>query len=328
MNDMNTTMAPDRKDRKTGLVVFGIFEIILGVFCALMVPLMLAGMLISANLPKASAPPMPAAHMIAVLLVYLLLAVWFVCMGIGSIQAKRWARALMLVSSWFWLLGGLVALVFMLAIMPDMYDQMATNGQMPPQAVTFVKFVMFGFMVVLYLIIPAALVLFYGSKHVKATCEWHDPHVRWTDKCPLPVLALSLLAGSYAVCMPVMGLYGWTIPFFGTILNGAAGAMVVLTGSCLLGYLAWGMYRLRTTAWWCAVFLVTFWGASTGITFSRLSLMAFYEKMNMPALQLERMRQLSFMQTNWMAPLCVLWVVILLVYLLYTKKYFASPRTQ
>jgi len=39
------------------------------------------------------------------ILFYALLAVLFVWLGIGSIMARRWARALVLVSSWFWLVG-------------------------------------------------------------------------------------------------------------------------------------------------------------------------------------------------------------------------------
>ncbi len=38
---------PDFKDRKTGLVIFGILQILLGALCALMVPLMILGIVIS-----------------------------------------------------------------------------------------------------------------------------------------------------------------------------------------------------------------------------------------------------------------------------------------
>jgi len=319
-----TPQSPDFKDRKTGLVVFGILQIIFGGFCALMVPLMIFGMIASAVLDNRSAAPMRPTMMIPGLLLYVLLAAWFIWMGFGSIKARRWARALVLVSSWLWLISGMGGLIFMLLLMPDMYDQMAESGQMPPGAARIMKYVMTGFMTVFYVIIPGVLVLFYGSKNVKATCEFRDSRVRWTDKCPLPVLALSLMFGFWAVSMLFMGFYGCVIPFFGFILTGLSGAGVVLLAILLFGYIAWGTYRLSINAWWCAVLVIIGWALSTGITFSRVSILDFYEKMNFSEQQLDIIRQYSILE-DYMVLFLGLWVVGLLGYLLYTRRYFVLP---
>jgi len=188
-----TVQSSNFKDRKAGLIVFGILQIIFGGFCALMVPLMILGMITSTALKDSSTTSMNASMMIPGVLFYILLAVWFICMGIGSIRARRWARALLLVSSWIWLIGGISGLISVLVLMPDMYDQMAKSGQMPQEMARTMKYIMTVFMTVFYVVIPGVLVLFYRSKNVKATCEIRDPHVRWTDKCPLPVLAVSLI---------------------------------------------------------------------------------------------------------------------------------------
>jgi hypothetical protein len=313
----------DFKDRKTGLVVFGILQIILGGFCALMVPFMVIGMIASAALRNSSAPPINTSMMIPGILFYVLAGVWFIWMGIGSIKARRWARALILVSSWLWLICGTGGLIFMLLLMPQMYDRMGQSGQMPPGAVVVMKYVMMGFMTVFYVIIPAVLVLFYGSKNVKATCEFRDSQVRWTDKCPLPVLAASLLFGVWAVSMLSLGACGWTVPFFGFIATGIKGAAIALVGMLLYGYVARGLYKLSIKAWWCAVLLAILWPLSTAITFSRVSLLDFYQKMNFPQQQLEIIKQYGMPQTSIMALFFGLWVVGFLGYLLYTKKYFA-----
>ncbi|MCH7556232.1 MAG: hypothetical protein IIB56_02115 [Planctomycetes bacterium] len=317
----------DFKDRKTGLVIFGILHIIFGGFCALMVPLMILGMIASIALDKSGAAPMSPAMMIPAVLLYTLIAVWFICMGIGSIKARRWARALVLVSSWLWLISGISGVIFMLLLMPDMYEKMGESGQMPPVAARIMKYVMMGFMTVFYVIIPAALVLFYGSKNVKATCEFRDTKVRWTDKCPLPVLALSLIFGFWAVSMLSMGLYGWVIPFFGSILTGLSGAVVVLLFISLAGYVAWGTYRLSINAWWCAVLLIIAWALSMAITFSRVSILDFYEKMNFPEQQLDAMKQFSISQ-DYMVLFFVLWAAAFMGYLLYTRRYFVRPPEQ
>ena len=324
-NDGKAGGSAEFRDRKTALLVFGIFEILFGALCALMVPFMLLGMLATAAVEESSTPPLNAGMMVPGLLFYVLLAVWFIWMGIGSIQTRRWARALLLVTSWLWLITGITGLLFMLLLLPDLFDQMGKNAQMPPEMAMVMKYVTIGYMGIFYVVIPGALVLFYGSKHVKATCEQRDPRIRWTDKCPLPVLALSLIFGFWAASVLLMGFYGWAIPFFGSILSGMAGAGVALLGMLLLGYVSWGTYRLTIKAWWCAVLLVVAWGISAGITFSRVSLMEFYERMNFPAQQLELMEQYTLTHEPRIVLFSTLWVGVALAYLLYTKRFFARP---
>ena len=211
--------------------------------------------------------------------------------------------------------------------MPDMYEKMGESGQMPPGVARIMKYIMIGFMTVLYVIIPAVLVLFYGSKNVKATCEFRDTKVRWTDKCPLPVLGLSLMFGFWAVSMLFTVCYGCAIPFFGSILTGLPGAGVVLLVTLLAGYVAWGTYRLSINAWWCAVLLITAWVLSAAITFSRVSILDFYEKMNFPEQQLDTMKQFSISQ-DYMVLSLGLWAAAFMGYLLYTRRYFVRPPKQ
>jgi len=328
MTDYEETLqSSDFKDSKTGLVVFGILHLIFGGFCALMVPFAIFGMIASAFLDNSAAAPMRPTMMIPAVLLYALLAVWFICMGIGSIKARRWARALVLVSSWLWLISGISGLILILLLMPDIYDRMGESEQMPPELARIMKYVMTAFMTVLYVIIPAVLVLFYGSKNVKATCEFRDPQVRWTDKCPLPVLAVSLMFGFWAVSMLFTLFYGCAIPFFGFILTGLSGAGVVLLVMLLAGYVAWGTYRLSINAWWCAVLLIIAWALSTAITFSRVSILDFYEKMNFPEQQFDIIKQFSISQ-DYMVLFLGLWVVAFLGYLLYTRRYFVPPPEQ
>lgn len=314
----------DYRDRKTGLVVFGILEIILGGICALAVPMMLFSIILSTTMNKSSDMPMNIGMMIPGMLFYILSAVWFIWMGIGSIKARRWARALILISSWIWLICGIVGLIAMLVFLPTIYDQIAQKGQIPKEMVTIMQYAMFGFIAIVYIIIPGVLVLFYGSRNVKATCEFRDPQVRWTDKCPLPVLAMSLMFGFGAGSMVLMGFYGWVVPFFGYILSGIAGAGIALVSMVLLGYIAWGTYKLDIKAWWCAVLMTIAWAISTGITFSRVSLWDFYAKMNFPEQQLEIMKQFIMPQYSTIAFFFGVWIVAFLGYLLYTRRYFAG----
>jgi hypothetical protein len=327
-NEENQAGALTHKDRKTGLAVFGAIQIIIGCFCAFLVPVMIMAMLAVSLMDKGAEETVNARAMIPGLFVYGLMAVWFIWLGVGSIQAKRWARALTLVASWIWFVSGLTGMIVMLFMMPDMYEQMAQDGQVPANAVTVIKYVTFAFMAVIYIIIPGVFILFYGSKDTLATCEHRDPFVRWTDKCPLPVLALVLTAGCGAACTPCMGLYGWAIPFFGTIATGYAGAGIALVLTALLAYIARGLYKLDLKAWWCATVLAILWGASCTLTFARVTLMEYYEKMNFPEQQLAMLRKMAFTQTNSPLFICLAWCLFLLVYIVYIKRYFAAKPAQ
>ncbi len=53
-------------------------------------------------------------------------------------------------------------------------------------------------------ILPLLFVLFYRSRHVKATCESYHPAPDWSEACPLPLLALSLMFFVGAVTLMVL----------------------------------------------------------------------------------------------------------------------------
>ncbi len=319
--------SPDYKDRKTGLVVFGILQISLGVLCALMVPLMIMGMIVSTAAGGDAVEGFNLRMMIPSALFYVLLAVWFIWIGMGSVKAQRWARALVLVSSWIWLVCGACGFVFVLLFLPNMFDQMPENVEIPAAVVAVMKCVTVAFMALFYVIIPGVLVMFYKSRDVKATCEYRDTKIRWTDKCPLPVLGVSLVCVFWIVSMLSMVAYRWTIPFFGVILSGNSGAIVVLVLVLLLGYAAWGAYKLDMKAWWCTLVVLVGWFLSSIITFSKVDIQTFYEQMGFPEQQLEIMKQYSSLWGS-MSLFLGIWVIVILAYLLYIRKYFTGDSQQ
>ncbi len=313
------------KDRSAGLVAMGIVQIVLGALCGVMVPFMLMATLASAHFEGEAGTTTSPVMMIPGTLFYLAMAVAFIWLGIGSIKARRWARALLLISSWFWLISGSLGLIFMAFLLPNLQEQMTAEGGLPEAMLRATLYLTMGFMAVFYVLLPGMFVIFYGSKHVEATCERKDPTERWTDRCPLPVLAVSAAAAVGAAWAPLMGFYGWAVPFFGSILNGAAGAVIVIIMVALLAYVAYGAYRLDITAWWCAVLMVVLWGLSGYMTFAHGGLMEFYEMMNMPAEQLEAMAEYDILNGPAMVVLTGAWALAILGYLFYIKRYFVQP---
>jgi hypothetical protein len=253
-----------------------------------------------------------------------LLAVFFIWLGIGTLKGRRWARAIMLVVSWLWLIGGLFGMGFWLIMAPRMFDY-APPGQAPmPDAMkSLMTILMTGFMVFVYVIVPGIFVLFYGRRDVKATFEFRDPHLRWTDRCPLPVLAVSFILGYMAMGSLFSLVYG-VAPFFGRILTGATAAAVILLIAVRSALLTRGTYRLRMWSWWGAVTLVVIGSLSSVITFSRHSMVDFYRVMGFSEQQLEMIAAYDI----WRESNLVLWTVacaaVSLGYLFYIRRYFGT----
>jgi hypothetical protein len=107
---------PAYKNRSGGLIVFGVLTILLGALSGLMVPLMLLGQAINARNPNS--PPTSLAMLLPVLLMYGGLAVALIWLGIGSIKARRWARALLLIFAWSWLVMGVITVAVMTVVFP------------------------------------------------------------------------------------------------------------------------------------------------------------------------------------------------------------------
>lgn len=317
------------RNRKVGLIIFGIVQLIFGGFCALAIPLMIFGMVMSAKVAESTpdAPPMTVGMMIPSIAIYVMLATALIALGIGSILARRWARALTLVASWMWLVMGTISVIAMMFLFPAMFSKISAGSPSMPGGVEVVMMVvMVGMMSFIYIIIPGAFVLFYRSPHVKATCETLDPKPRWTDRCPLPVLGVSLLFGWSALFMPFMGFYGWVMPFFGTYLHGLGGAAMALVMFGLLLWLAAGCYRLQLAAWWGALALTSIGGISACITFDRVGLAEMYKLMNLPVEQADLVEAMMPLSAVMMAGMAI-GAVGFATYLFFIRHFFVQPPT-
>src|SRR5688572_2895992 len=109
METTTTGAAEGFKDRRTGLIIFGILQLLIGGSCALFIPLMFVGQMMSA---KTTGTETSLRMILPSVVTYLILAVTFISIGVGSMKARRWARALSLIMGWSWLVVG----VFTVAI--------------------------------------------------------------------------------------------------------------------------------------------------------------------------------------------------------------------
>ena len=316
---------PDYKDRSTGLMVFGILTLLLGCLAGLIVPLMWFGQMMAAKVPNA--PSANAAAFVPAVAIYGCLAVALIWLGIGSIKARRWARALLLIFSWSWLVMGVLMTAVMPVFMVKVMANLPTNTQngqpvMSPAAMTGMIIFMVLFNGVFFVVVPAVWTFFYKSRHVKATCEARDPVTRWTDACPLPVLGLCLwllLSGAMMLFMPVMNR--GVMPFFGMFLSGLAGSLLCLAVAAIWGYAAWLLYRLDMRGWWLILVAMLVIIVSSVATYARHDIIEMYHLMGYPQAQIDQLQKTGLLTGNHMAWLASFSMLPFLGYLVFIKKY-------
>lgn len=314
------------KDRRTGLVIFGITTILIGVICALMV--LFLGL--SLFLPtRPGTPPPTIQTLLPVMPIYALGAVACVWLGVGSILKRRWARALLLIGSWSGLLVGLIALVFIGLSLPEIHKSMQDAMPTASPATQMIPLIIMGVVVlVIYVVLPSTWLLFYRSRNVKATCDYYDPVPRWTDRCPLPVLALVLWLAVTVASFFIMAFSNLTVlPFFGMFLYGTPAIAASAVLAFVYAYAMRRAYLLDIRGWWIMVVGITLFAISALITYSRNDLMEVYRMLNFPPEQLAQMEKFNFLQGNLLYLSVVLWVVPALAYLFYIKKFFKTPAT-
>ncbi len=310
----------DFKDRKTGLVIYGIILLVLGGICVLMTLFTIVGLLMMSAM-KDQMPPnaqLSARMMVPGILMYVGMAVLFIVIGIGSIRARRWARAIVTAGSAVCLALGTIALAstaYTILKMPSTPN--ATAGMM-----LAIKVISMAFLVFIYLLLPGAHLVFYARADVKATCEHRDPTVRWTDRCPLPVLALVivLLIGAFFISFNMFT--GMAFPLFGAFLTGFPAIAMYLTSTVVLLVLVRLCYRLSTVGWVLTAAFMALSGLSGLVTFLSADFIELYQGMGLSEPQMQQLKQSNQMTSGVYAIMVGVSTLAFLAYHVYTLRFF------
>jgi hypothetical protein len=325
-------MPPVYRDRSTGLVIFGVAQIILGLMAGMMVPFVALSVFMSRLAPGGRV--MHLRQMVMAASIYAFIAAAMLALGIGSIQKKRWARALTLVSSWYWLITGLLITVLLTATLPVamrtvLQRQQSAGGAQAPELSTGIMAVILTVIILFcafFLIaVPVAFVVFYGRQDVKLTCHDRDPVERWTDRTPLPVLAASVVLAVGAMYFFVLSFTTPMFPFFGHYLTGPAGSAGMIALAVLDAYLALALFRLRSAGWWLAVITMALRLVSLSLTYARADLMRAYSKMGWSDSQLQVMNASPVFRSHVILWWSLISMFVYFGYLLWLKRYFVTP---
>ncbi|HEX4782803.1 MAG TPA: hypothetical protein VH350_00585 [Candidatus Sulfotelmatobacter sp.] len=324
--------APAYRDRGTGLAVFGVAQIILGLLAALMIPFIALGAFMSRLAPGGSIRP---GQFISGVATYAFIATVLIALGIGSLQMKRWARPITLVLSWYWLVMGALFTILLTAMLPAtvrsalVQAQRNSHAGSPPEISTGVMAVVLTFIIVfvaLFLImVPVAFIIFYGRQDVAETLRRRDPVERWTDRTPLPILGASLIFALGAVYLLLVGFTAPLFPFFGRYLTGVAATLCFVVTAALDGYISLALFRLHSTGWWIATLTLPIRLASMALTYGRADLWQAYARMGVSHEQLRVLSSNPMLRGHVVLWWSLISIVLLFLYLLWLKRYFRTP---
>ena len=304
------------KDQSTGLAVFGAVEIILGIL-AFALAMFLIILTASSGLGG-----MKPAHFRVVTGMLFFLTGWFCVTGLGSIKARRWARVLVLVGSWVAIFLGTLLMALLLYLLPGAYDLLADSGILSPSSAMTVL----SFSIVLYLllqlILPMVAIGFYNLKGVKATCERLNPDPCWSDRCPLPIMAMGFISILGSLSLLFGASINYIVFLFGKVLMGWQGFLIVLPISLVCGYIGWGAFMRRMHAWWMAYALILLVSASMMLTFSECDMVALYHAMGYRLEQIDHLGQVSLLSPALLTFATCVWGIMTCIYLVLVRDSF------
>ncbi len=307
------------KDRSTGLVVAGAVEIALGFLSFSLAMLLLIGV------ASAGLGGMNPSHLWMCMGFLFYLTGWFIVVGLGSVKARRWARALVLIGAWMTIFFGTLFLALTLHVLPEVLDLLTENGVSPMLALGELYFVI-GALIALQVVFPMIAVGFYNLRGVKATCERRNPNPCWTDRVPLPLLAMGFICAmgcfSLVWCAPT----NHVVFVFGRILSGGEGMVVIALISVAFGYVGWGAFTRKIHAWWGAYALVLITSTSMMLTFAEMELADLFTHMGYAPELVEKWERIEAVSPAALTLATCVWGVMVCVYLVWARDCFHPEK--
>ena len=293
-------------DRRIALIFFGVLQLVLGLICAALVLFVVAG----AELMEYARPA--RAGVTSAIVVYGVAAVYFVTVGIGSMRARRWARSLSVAVSAIWLAAGVVATLMMLVVIPRVMRGMPQPTIAPGCSIALVIFAA--------IVLPLILFVFYRSDAVYATCAAADTKPRWTERVPIPVLAMAVIMGFTAITL-MANVGNPMLAAFGQTFTGAPASLAMFAIAVLSAVIAVQIYRLKESGWWMLL-LLQIAGLAWGVATIMRSDYSREIAQRGPAEIYADPLFIGAMLTTWLAHFA---------FLLYLRRFFAlgiAPRTR
>lgn len=308
---------PEAFNRSRALAIYGWVLIAAGAVCALVALLSTALLVLARSSP--GGPPIVAGGVVFNVAFYLCLGAAFAAVGVGSIRARRWARALALILAWTWLAVGVLAFLAMALVLPGLLSMQSAGA--PPGMLSCAMVFTLLFVAVFLILLPSLLILFYRREDVRRTVELRNPNPDWTDRVPVSILGIvvALAVGAVACVFSLVSVRA--LPIFGIILTGWAAAAVMLLFAAVSALLAVATFRRRKAAWWGLIAFQVL-GLANILTFRNLDMEKLMRQMGYSADQARLSSGLNVVGSPAFLGLMAAAWVAMLVFLLVVRKHF------
>jgi hypothetical protein len=319
------------ESRRGLLALFGLIEILVGAACFGLLCVMSVMWMFASRLPSQQQPLLETSNLVLSVMLYAGAAAFFVVMGIGTIYARRWARAIMLIVSWPWLLNMVALLIFLTVMLRPLLARMqdsagavfpsgasfpAGEGLPPGPGMSPVMLVAIPFgLCVLLTMLPLSFIIFYTRPGVQRTFDTADRRPCWTDGRPLSVLALALVMWAGAAgCLA--GIFYHAFALFGVMLLGAPAILASLAAAGLFIWLGRELYRMTPAGWWANLGFAALLHLSWWMTLSRLGLEGVLGTVQKDPARMQALRQTgltALFESPWLVLLsAVIWIGVLM----------------
>ena len=303
------------KDRQVGLTLLGILLILFGLGEFAVAAMTVIG---AAAGPAPGGQPMRM--MIPMSLLYVTTSVGTIILGIGSIMARRWARALILAFSWILLISGVFTTIVAGFIFPKVVASMPSGTE---EMIPIMVGCMAVFLGLFFILLPILFVLFYRSSNARATVEARDPRPRWTDDIPLPLLVFGVAVIFGAATMVFYAFAYSALPIGPWIVRGIWPALILLAMAALAFFIGAGALRRMPAAWWTAL-AGSIISAPMMFLASKTNFVAFNREVGLAVAP----GQLAAIQAMYAPPVIFIWTGALwigyLAFLIYLRRYFQN----
>lgn len=167
---------------------------------------------------------------------------------------------------------------------------------------------------------------FYDMKGVLGTCERIHPRPCWTDRVPLPLLAMGFISVMGSLSIVTGATTNYAVFLFGCVVAGGSGMLVVLVISVACGYVGWGAFTRKMHAWWGAYALVLATSSSLMLTFSEIDMQILYAQMGYTSGQVARLGQFQILNPTLLTFMSCTWGVMACIYLVWVRDCFRPEK--
>jgi hypothetical protein len=181
-------------------------------------------------------------------------------------------------------------------------------------------------LIILQLVFPLVAILFYSLKGVQATCERRNPSLCWTDRCPLPLMAMGFVSGVGVSTVLLGATTNYVVFVFGRIWTGFPGFLVVAAIAFACGYVGWGAFTRKMQAWWAAYAVILLTSSSMMLTFAEMDMEQLYGRMSYSLEQIAHLQQFQFISPATLTFVTCIWGIMACTYLVWVRDCFLPEK--